>query len=280
MIARAATLILCFVVVLSCQPAPQGFLEIAGWSPQGEPSSHGPDGLWEMINGAADTFLDYGFVELTAQQYSNGSVTVTVNAYDMGTPLNAYGVYRVEAPEGDLVVDAGSEAVVSPPYQCLLLKDRTYVKVEAYEGDIDEATGRELVVEIASALPGSVEPPPEMAALPAEGMIAGSARYTRRGLFALAELDEAVHASYVDDDGTEYRAFVLLPESAGSDEALWDALAERWQVLEEGGRTVLYREVPYEGFVGVARGSVGVVGVAGCETREELVERLARVVTE
>jgi hypothetical protein len=274
---RAATVALS-LIVLSCQPAPQGFLDIAGWSPLGEPSSYGPDGLWEVINGAADTFLDYGLEELTAQQYSNGSVTVTVNAYDMGTPLNAYGVYRVEAPEGDLVVDAGSEAVVSPPYQCLLLKDRTYVKVEAYEGDIDEATGRELVEEIANALPGSAEPPPEVAALPAEGMITRSARYTRRGLFALAEIDEAVHASYVDDDGTEYRVFVLLSGSEGADDALWDALAEKWQLLEESGRTVLYREVPYEGFVGVARGSVGVVGVAGCETREELVERLDRLV--
>jgi hypothetical protein len=276
MIARFATLVLS-VIVLSCQPAPQGFLDIGRWSPQGEPSSYGPDGLWEVINGAADTFLDYGFEELTTQQYSNGSVTVTVNAYDMGTPLNAYGIYRVEAPEGDLVVNAGLEAVVSPPYQCLLLKDRMYVKVEAFEGDIDEDTGRELAEGIANALPGSVELPPEVAALPAEGMVAGSARYTRRSLFALAELDEAVHASYVDDDGTEYRAFVLLPGSAGADDAQWEALAERWQVLDEGGRTVLYREVPYEGFVGVARGSVGVVGVACSESPEKLVERLARL---
>jgi len=276
---RAVTLVLS-VIVLSCQPAPQGFIDISGWTPQGEPSRYGPDGLWEVINGAADAFLNYGFEELTTQQYSNGSVTVTVNAYDMGTPLNAYGIYRVEAPEGDPLVDAGSEAVVSPPYQCLLLKDRTYVKVEAFEGDIDETTGRALVESIASALPGTVEPPPELAALPPEGMVPGSARYTRRGLFALAELDEAVHASYVDDDGTEYRVFLLLPGSAVGDDALWNGLAERWQVLEEGGHTVLYREVPYEGFVGVTRGGAGVVGVAGCETREELVERLARVVTE
>ena len=278
MISRAATVALS-LIVLSCQPAPQGFLDIAGWSPLGEPSTYGPDGLWEVINGAADTFLDYGFEELTTQQYSNGSVTVTVNVYDMGTPLNAYGIYRVEAPEGDLVVDAGSEAVVSPPYQCLLLKDRSYVKVEAYEGDIDETTGRELVDNIASVLSGTVEPPPEVAALPAEGMVAGSARYTRRSLFALAELDDAVHASYVDDEGAEYRVFVLLSGSAG-DDAVWNDLEGQWQPVEEGGRTVLYREVPYEGLVGVTRGSVGVIGVAGCETREELVERLDRLVGE
>ena len=276
MITRVATMVLS-VIVLSCQPAPRGFLDIAGWSPLGEPSRYGPDGLWEVINGAADSFLDYGFEELTTQQYSNGSVTVTVNAYDMGTPLHALGIYRVEAPDGGLVVAAGSEAVVSPPYQCLLLKDRNYVKVEAFEGDIDEATGRELVESIASALPGSAEPPPEVAALPVGGMVPGSARYTRRGLFALAELDEAVHASYRDDDGSEYSAFLLVPGASGADGELWSELAERWQALEEGDRTVLYREVPYEGMVGVVRASAGVLGVAGCETQEQLVERLARL---
>jgi hypothetical protein len=276
MIARASLMVLS-VCVLSCQPAPQGFLDIRGWSPQGEPSSYGPDGLWELINGAADTFLDYGFQELTTQEFSNGSVTVTVNAYDMGTPLNAYGIYRTEAPAGALVVDAGAEAVVSPPYQCLLLKDSTYVKVEAFQGDIDEAAGRALVQSIATALPGSDELPSAVAALPVEGMVAGSARYTRRGLFALAELDEAVHASYVDEDGGEYRAFVLLPGSGGGEDELWTALAERWQTLEHGGRTVLYREVPYEGLVGVARGDAGLVGVAGCDAQEQLVERLARL---
>ena len=85
-------------LVLSCQAAPQGFLTIAGWSPQGEPATYDADGLWELINGAADTFLSYGFETVTVQQYSAGDVTASVAAYDMGTPLNAFGVYRAEAP--------------------------------------------------------------------------------------------------------------------------------------------------------------------------------------
>ena len=116
----------CFVAVLAvllgCQAIPQGFLAIDGWSAEGEPKTYDADGLWGLVNGAADTFLSYGFESVTVQNYSAGEVVATVAAYDMGTPLNAFGIYRTEAPPGQAGLQVGAEAVVSPPYQCLLLK--------------------------------------------------------------------------------------------------------------------------------------------------------------
>jgi len=265
------------VLMLSCQPAPEGFLQIDGWMPQGAPTIHTSETLWEAINGAADTYLAYGFEVLTSQQFSAGDVTVTVNLYDMGSPLNAFGVYRTEAPADLPVVDAGTEAVVSPPYQCLLLKDRYYVKIDAYEGDIDDAAGKSLVQGIAEALPGSTDVPPALASLPEKGMVPGSARYTREGLLGLSELNEAVHASYRDDDGGEYQTLVVLPAADGSLDTVWTALAERWQEIDHHGRPVLYREVPYEGLVGVMHGAEGLIGVAGVETREQLLDQLDRL---
>ena len=91
-------------LVLSCQAAPHGFLTIAGWSPQGEPATYGAEGLWELINGAADTFLDFGFETVTVQKFSAGDVTASIAVYDMGNPLNAFGVYRAEAPVDEPVL--------------------------------------------------------------------------------------------------------------------------------------------------------------------------------
>jgi hypothetical protein len=235
-------------------------------------------GLWELINGAADTFLAYGFEEVTVQNYSSGDVIAAISVYDMGRPLNAFGIYRTEAPAREAALPIGTEAVVSPPYQCLLLKDRYYVKVEAYEGEIDQATGESLVTGIADALPGEAGLPPEFATLPKAGMVPGSSRYTREALFGLAELNECVHAAYTDDTGNEYRAFVVLdPAGAASDEA-WQKLASVWQETDLGEEPVLFREVPYSGFVGVIRSDGEIIGVADAVDDSQLLERLGMIV--
>jgi hypothetical protein len=266
-----------FGLLLSCQASPVGFLSIDGWLPAGEPGSYGPEALWEVINGAADTFLSYGFEELTTQNFSAGELTVTVSSYDMGTPINAFGIYRTEVPDDAAALPVGVEAVVSPPYQCLLLKDRFYVKVDAYEGEIDEETGRRLVEAIAAALPGSDGLPPEFAALPTDGMVAGSARYTRQDLFGLGELDECAHAAYRDDAGSEYQAFVVLPPEGESVDAVWYDLESRWRESELDGEPLLYREVPYSGLVGVVRVEAGLLGVAGSADEDQLRQRLALI---
>ena len=171
----------------------------------------------------------------------------------------------------------GTEAVVSPPYQCLLLKDRYYVKVEAYEGDIDRATGESLVAAIADTLPGEAGLPPEFAALPTAGMVPGSSQYTREALFGLAELDQCVHATYTDDNGDEYQVFVVLETAETAADAAWQNLSSLWQETDLEGEPVLFREVPYSGFVGVIRSNGEIIGVANAADEEQLLTRLGTI---
>ncbi|MDX2437532.1 MAG: hypothetical protein QNL88_10840 [Acidobacteriota bacterium] len=265
------------LAVLSCQATPQGFLTIAGWSPLDEPATYDSAGLWELINGGADIFLSYGFETVTVQKFSAGDVTVSIAVYDMGRPLNAFGIYRLEASPDAAPLPLGTEAVVSPPYQCLLLKDRYYVKAEAYEGDIDQATGESLVAAIANGLPGEATLPPEFAALPTDGMVAGSSQYSRESLYGLAELDECVHATYTDDAGSEYQVFVVLTTDEVTEDIVWQKLVSRWKEIELGGDPVLFREVPYSGLVGVIRSDSGIIGVANAADKNQLLDRLEQI---
>jgi hypothetical protein len=269
---------ICLLTVLAflfgCHAVPEGFLAIDGWSAQGEAETYDADGLWELINGAADTFLSYGFESVTVQNFSSGEIVASVSAYDMGTPLNAFGIYRTEAPPGEGGLQVGTEAFVAPPYQCLLLKDRYYVKVDAYEGDIDGTTGKALVEAIAKVLPGNNGLPNEFNALPTDGMIPGSAQYTKQALFGLSELDDCVHAAYLDDAGSEYQAFVVLPTAAGGLESVWAEETSNWQQMDLDGVPVAFREVPYSGLLGVLRADDGLIGVANCADPDELASRL------
>ena len=49
-------------VLVACAPtAVTDFPEIEGWSPESAVSSYDSESLWEFINGAAETFMQYGF---------------------------------------------------------------------------------------------------------------------------------------------------------------------------------------------------------------------------
>jgi hypothetical protein len=48
--------------------------------------------------------------------------------------------------------------------------------------------------------------------------------------------------------------------------------------LEHGGRTVLFREIPYGGLVGVTRTEQGIWGVSGAADQAELLGGLDRFV--
>ena len=131
---RLLTLITIIVILIISPLHATDFPDIKGWKPISEVLRYNPDNLYEYINGAADQFIAYGFQELLTRDISSEGLQVTVDIYDMGTRLNAFGMFKTESPRDQQALIIGTEAFVSPPYQCLLLKENYYVKVNVYEG--------------------------------------------------------------------------------------------------------------------------------------------------
>jgi hypothetical protein len=264
---------------LGAQPHPSEFPDIAGWSAAGEVKTCGPDGLWEYIDGAADQFLAYGFRSLRYRDLASGYVKVTVNIYDMGTPIDAFGIFRTESAGSPGKQAIGAEAAVLPPYQCLLLKGSYYVKAEVFEGTITEASGKALLAAVAKALPGSDGLPKDLDALPAKGKIAGSERFTRKSHLGLSELSHCVHARYKAASGKEYEAFVMLSGAGDSKESIWKRLSGKWSKpepaeSEEKGIFILLKSIPHGGTVGIIRTRKGILGVSGLEKESDVIEIL------
>jgi len=265
------------IVALSltaCAGRGTDFPEVDGWERTGDVLTYDADNLWEYINGAAELFVDYEVQTCRTADLSAGDLTVTVDLYDMGTPLNAFGVFERESPGEGIALTGATAAVVSPPYQALMLKGATYVKVNAIEGELTESSGRDLLAGIASALPGSADRPAELELLPQNGRIAGSEGYQRRGFLGLAELTHCVHADYAAAGGQTWQGFVVLPSAAS---AVWAALEAEWTSAESGDGTVLYRDVPYVGLVGVRRTDAGLVGASGAADEAELLSRISEL---
>ena len=260
------------IALLSCSSGASDFPEVSGWTQEGEVLIYDVDNLWEYINGAAELFVEYDVQTCRTTDLSSGDVVVTVDLYDMGTPLNAFGVYNRESSGAGEPLTGAVEAMVSPPYQALLLKGATYVKVNAIEGELTESIGRELLESLARALPGETRYPSELDLLPEAGKVTGSAGYQSEGFLGLTELTDCLYAEYSGAGDEPWQGFVILPASGTS---VWNALSADWESLEHNGLTVLYRQIPYRGLVGVTQTDRGVMGVSGAADQAQLLQRLA-----
>jgi hypothetical protein len=231
--------------------------------------------LWEYINGAAELFVEYGVQTCRTTDLSSGDLTVTVDLYDMGTSLNAYGVFGRERSGDPVTIQGATIATISLPYQALLLKGSTYAKVNVFEGDLTQESAVALLEGLALALPGETTVPAEMELLPAFGKVEGSEGYKPDAFLGLVELTDCIFAEYALEGGEPWQGFVVLPEAAGS---VWESLSAEWTPMELGGLSVLFREVPYLGLVGVAQTEAGLFGVSGAAGEAELRDRLGRFV--
>jgi hypothetical protein len=262
------------IFLASCSGEESDFPHIEGWTRAGEVLIYDADNLWEYINGAAELFVEYDVQTCHTADLSSGDLTVTIDLYDMGTPLNAFGVYNRESSGAAAPIPNAVEATISPPYQALLLKGATYAKVNAIEGELTEGSGRELLEAVARALPGETAYPRELQLLPESGKVAGSEGYQSRGFLGLTELTRCLYAEYSDSGEQTWQGFVMLPPAGASPASVWDALAVEWDSLEQGDLQVLYREIPYVGLAGAVQTDVGLLGVSGAADQAELLSRL------
>lgn len=265
--------------LISCsgsEPGGQGeatpdFPVVEGWSQVGEVLTYDADNLWEYINGAAELFIEFGVQTCRTADLVSGDVTVTVDLYDMGTPLNAFGVYEREKPGGGIMVPGATAGVVSPPYQALLLKEGTYVKVNTFQGELTEGSALQLLQALAAALPGGTTPPPELDLLPSEGMVPGTEGFEPLAFLGQADLTDCLYAEYSMEGEASWQGFVVLPSAAAS---VWEGLSGSWDSVEHNGAEVFFTEVPYSGFVGVMRRGDTVFGVAEAQDQAQMLTRL------
>jgi len=100
------------ILILALLPQPDA---AAGWAWREQPRTYAPDTLYEYINGAADLYLSYGFEEVAVADYvqtEGADGWITVDIYDMGAPLHAFGIYGSERPPDVEAFPVGAQGYV------------------------------------------------------------------------------------------------------------------------------------------------------------------------
>ena len=198
-------------------------LELPGWTVAEGPAEYSPDTLYEYLNGGAERYQSHGFRRLLHIRYQLGDdplTCVTVDVYDMGSELGAFGIYAAARPVDSIPRQWGAEGYLFGTIAAAY-KGPIFVHGEA-DDDRTEllAMLEKLVSGIADGADGSVSPPAILAPLPETHRQAGSERYVPSNLLGHSFLPGGVLASYEIDGRRAELFFTDLGAEADAVEAV------------------------------------------------------------
>jgi hypothetical protein len=190
--------------------------QLEGWELSESPESYLPANLFEYINGAAEIYLSYDFEELIVGQYrkKGAEANVSVEIYDMGDSIQAFGIYGAERYPENVFISAGTQGYLEDDVLNFLVGDY-YVKLMCF--DCKENSGSALKA-MAESIDGRVKEkagfPEVLSRFPKKGLVANSEKFNLRNVMGYSFLSMGYQASYLLD-GMEFACFLIQ----GKDEA-------------------------------------------------------------
>jgi hypothetical protein len=258
---------------------------LAGWHVAKGPDEYSPGTLYEYLDGGAERYVGYGFFRLLHVRYQHGEGdSVTLDLFDMGSELGAFGIYSSLRP-----ADAGFQPWGIEGYRsgrvAAAWKGRVFVHGEADSEQpvLVDFLGR-VVRDACERAGGPPSAPSFLAALPEEGLVARSQRYVAADLLGHECLPGGVVATYAAGGERGELFFSDVGNEAGAASCL-AALQDHYrqsngavsEPLLDGVSGFSYRD-PTLGFGAMLRSGrfiAGVHGTLSAPVQKRLLESLA-----
>lgn len=188
----------------------------AGWVRSKPPQAYTADTLWEFIDGAAETYVGFGFQEALSVGYSSGGADVGIEIYQMADALHAFGIFAQERPPSPQAAGVGVEGYINSNV-LNFWKGACYVKLIAPQADRPgPAALAALARAIAEKIPAGAALPRELSAFPAANLVPNSVKFVPRDVLGQQYLANGFEAGYTD--GAVASRLVVVP-CATPDEA-------------------------------------------------------------
>lgn len=198
--------------------------EVAGYSLTQGPDYYVKDKLYELMDGASDGYIAYGFVELAKGVYKASAdkklaEELTIEVFQFEDRLGALGKFAEERSNCQKM-DAHPTNFCLRSSDLLFWKGPYMIKVQTFDDTPEAETA---IVELAAAVDKKIEGdatlPPLHARLPADGRLKGSEGYLIRDSFGFAGLKGLHTALYAQAEGAEDEAATLFVVDRGTPEA-------------------------------------------------------------
>jgi hypothetical protein len=184
------------------------FPEIAGWSLSVDSIVYSPNNLWDVIDGAADLFLEYNFVDLHIGRYQKpGDLEVKVELYKHKSAVDAFGMYSQERYPDYHFINLGTQGYAEKG-SLNLLSGEYYVKLSTVQGSPDMQEALHVIAErVVAHLNRTSAWPSVLTSFPLRGKEPNSEQYVSRNFLGYSFFNGAFTASYKSDGS--FKAFVM-----------------------------------------------------------------------
>ncbi len=218
---------------------------ISGWKIDSEPRTFTEGNLWEYINGAAESFILYGFTEVITADFTQESsdYQAVIDIYDMDSPLNAWGMYATECNADYDFKNIGVEGYIGGT-ALNFWKGQYYIKMTIFE-DKDEIKQEleKLAHNIAEKITDTSGNPEQLGYFPENNMLPKSAKYLPKDILGQSFLYNGFEARYKQGSNEYKIIFATLDDAAETTQAL-----DRYkQFISSGGKVNKDLTAPADG---------------------------------
>lgn len=206
-----------------------------GWTLQEKVTLYDKETLFDRIDGEAELYFPYGFERLAYARYSSrqdGRIVIEADVYEMGSLLDAFGIYSTYRRKDGADIAIGGEGTISPA-QLFFYQGRYFVRLQGV-GPRDP--GEDAFLSCARAISGNLlrvaGGPRELEAFMFPAVEPKSERYIAQSLFGYDFFRRGIVADTTLKDG-QIQLF-LVPEQ--SPEAARTAFDRYRSYLEGSGK--------------------------------------------
>jgi hypothetical protein len=183
------------------------FPQIEGWQLSQDGTVYNPNNLFDVIDGAADLFLEYDFQDLHIGRYAKDDLEVKAELYKHGSAVDAFGIYSQERFPDYHFIDLGLQGYIEKG-SLNFLSGMYYVKISTIQ---EGPAAQDAMLLVAKAIEKHLQQeevwPAMLAFFPAEKKKAYSEQYIAKNFLGYSSLNRTFVASY--DNGTSYKVFVI-----------------------------------------------------------------------
>lgn len=186
------------------------------------------DSLWEYINGGAELYHTYNFLDVVTAYYTQEGTEILVDIYQFDTPEHAFGLYSMLRDETSQPVELGIEGFGSPT-NLVFVKGVYVVMVTGFEQTDAVATAVNKVGTIfAQRVPGSTDVPKDFALFPSANALARTNKIHRESFLSQSFLRDVYVQRHVV--GADTVTLFLTDDKAGAKYIEWREASQGQQV--------------------------------------------------
>jgi hypothetical protein len=182
-------------------------------------------GLWEYINGGAELYLNYNFIEVATADYKQNDIEIVVDLYRFASEDDAFGLYSMFRTPDVQIIRLGVEGFTAPA-SLNFAKGKFLVRLVGY--DETNAGGLALInlaEEIGKLISGTSNLPAMFDFFPSENQIGATEKYYIESFLGQKSLHEVYARDYFSD-GDSLNLF-LTYDSTGTKYMEWNNIAEK-----------------------------------------------------